>query len=133
MTWKLFEPSMIRYFFNFASAPESARSSISRQMIRTLILLQIFWISWKCWADLYCEEQLSLFNDATFSGMFFTVWSISSKTCFIVVRHLGVVTLFSVKFYYARMHSDGFMAPMQWLWLEFYWKFKVFTEISVNE
>ena len=40
---------------------------------------------------------------------------------------------FSVKFYYAGVHGDGFTAPMQSLWLEFYWKLKVFTEISVNE
>ena len=52
---------------------------------------------------------------------------------FFVVRHMEVVTFFSVKFYHARKHGDGFMAPIQSLWLKFYWKFKVFTEINVNE
>ena len=51
----------------------------------------------------------------------------------VVVRHMEVVTFFSVKFYHARMHGDGFVAPIQSLWLKFYWKFKVFTEINVNE
>ena len=34
---------------------------------------------------------------------------------------------------HARMHSDDCMTPMQSLWLKFYWKFKDFTEINVNE
>ena len=52
---------------------------------------------------------------------------------FFVVRHIRAVTFFSVKFYHAKMHSDGCMTPMQSLWLKFYWKFKDFTEINVNE
>ena len=80
-------------------------------------------------------RTLAGFDDATFGYVFHcfkrflgarvtNVWS-----CFFCCQMHRVVTFFSGKFYHARMHSDDFMTPMQSLWLEFYWKFKVLTEI----
>ena len=52
------------------------------------------------------------------------------RVFFAVVRHIAVVTFFSVKFYQPSMYR---MPSMQSLLLEFFWKFKVFTEIDINE
>ena len=78
------------------------------------------------------------FDETTFeyvlhcSNYFLEVNFYKCLAVFFVVGQLEV-TFFSLKFYYARMHGDCYMASMQWLWLEFYRKFKIFTEANVTE
>ena len=78
------------------------------------------------------------FDETTFeyvlhcSKHFLEVYFYKCLAVFFVVGQLEV-TFFFLKFYYARMHGDCYMASMQWLWLEFYRKFKIFTEANVNE
>ena len=200
MTWKLSVPSIIRYFFNLASASESTRSSTSisfkknvgfgfsanivsrkslksvalrtlppaptywrvedfanpstwltsplpcpvtlnSRMMGTPIMLQIFWILSKCWADLYCEEHLPL-SMMQLWGMFFTVWS-SLFLAFLWGRVTNVWSCFFCccptrcggNFFRREVLQPSMyrMPSMQSLWLEFFWKFKVFTEIDINE
>lgn len=56
-----------------------------------------------------------------------------SLVVFCCQTHTGGHVFLCVKFHYARKNSDDFMVPMQWLRLEFYCNFRVFTEVNVNE
>ena len=73
----------VEYFANpptWLTSPLPCLVTMNRQMMRTWIFLQIFWILSKYWADLHLEEQLSL-SMMQLSGMFTTVSSISLRTC----------------------------------------------------
>ena len=127
-------PSMVDFPFTMLHHTELTNDGNTDLVTNILDIVEMlgWFILWR---------TVAAFDDATFGYVLHCFKHFLDDICykclvvflFIVVRHIRVVTFFPVKFYHARNYGHGFMTPMQSLWLEFYWKFKAFTEINVNK